>query len=171
MLTRLQAIYPNRVILLHDVNEIPSNKYMVYLLAYNNNPIVLGHGKRNRSKVIFDNVGIITPSHLKAMFVRLYVLFGEGQFSRFIIIADDKQEAHEIEKNLHQQIGGNHRIIPNEIRKKLFDGIAPYSVEYLVLEIALRSSFDGLSDIRKWRKDGILNDDVWYAISNKLQLN
>ena len=58
-----------------------------------------------------------------------------------------------------------------QIRNQLFYGLEPNSVSYLVLEIALRSSFDGLSDIRKWRVDGILNDQIWIEISRRLRLN
>jgi hypothetical protein len=39
------------------------------------------------------------------------------------------------------------------------------------LEIALASSFDGLSDLKTWRRKGILDDCVWQVISKKLQLD
>jgi hypothetical protein len=171
MLERLEQFYPNRIISPETINEIPNNGYMVYILTFNDNPIVLGHGQRNRSKVIFDNENQITSSHLKALFVRLYHLYGVGNFGRYIINCLNKEEAREIENNLHRQIGGNNRDIPIEIRNQLFYGLEPNSVSYLVLEIALRSSFDGLSDIRKWRVDGILNDQIWIEISRRLRLN
>ena len=79
-----------------------------------------------------------------------------------------EEEAKIIESNLHKQIGGNNRNIPNDIRQKLFDGIENDSISKLVLEIALRSSFDGLSDIRKWKADNILSNEVWNEISEKL---
>ncbi|MEB3121208.1 MAG: hypothetical protein VKL41_08285 [Snowella sp.] len=139
-------------------------------MTHNGIPIVLGQGKKNRSKVIFDNLNQTTSSHLKALFVRLYFLFGEGTFERYIIICDDKNEAKSIEKTLHQTIGGNHRNIPTEIRNQLFNNLDPNSITYLLLEIALRSSFDGLSDIRKWRNDGILSNEIWAEISARLQL-
>lgn len=171
MIDRLQQLYPNRIISPLTINDIPNNGYMVYILVFNSNTIVLGHGQRNRAKVIFDNENQITSSHLKALFVRLYNLFGNGEFERYIINCQSKEEAKEIEKNLHAQIGGNNRNIPNEIRNQLFNGLEPNSVSYLVLEIALRSSFDGLSDIRKWRADGILSDVIWDEISQRLRLN
>lgn len=170
MLNRLQTLYPNRILTPVDVNDIPNNGYMVYILTFNNNPIVLGHGKKNRSKVIFDNQNQITSSHLKALFVRLYNLYGYGEFKRYIISCQNKEEAKIIESNLHRQIGGNNRNIPIEIRNQLFNGLKPNSVSYLVLEIALRSSFDGLSDIKKWRADGILSDAIWQDISLRLRL-
>ena len=73
---------------------------MVYILVFNNNPIVLGHGQRNRSKVIFDNENQITSSHLKALFVRLYNLYGNGEFNRYIISCQNKDEAKKIEVKL-----------------------------------------------------------------------
>jgi hypothetical protein len=143
---------------------------MVYILLFNGNPIVLGHGKKNRSKVIFDNEQQITSSHLKAFIVRLYNLYGNGEFNRYIIGCENKEEAQAIESNLHKQIGGNNRNIPAEIRKQLFNDLNPKSPSYLVLEIALRSSFDGLSDLRKWRADGILSNTIWLDISRRLRL-
>jgi hypothetical protein len=171
MLDRLQQFYPKRVLSPNGVNDIPNTGYMVYILTFNNSPIVLGHGEKNRAKVIFDNKTQITTSHLKALFVRLYNLFGNGEFKRYIIKCQNKEEAKRIENNLHKQIGGNNRNIPTEIRNQLFNGLDQNSVTYLVLEIALRSSFDGLSDIRKWRADGILSNEVWAEISQRLYLN
>jgi hypothetical protein len=170
MKEKLNQLYPGRIISPIDLNEISKNNYLVYILTYNDIPIVLGHGKRNRAKVIFDNREQITTSHIKALFVRLYTLFGNGVFERYIIDCNSKDEAKIIENLLHKEIGGNNRIIPTEIRQKLFDGIDQNSVTYLVLEIALRSSFDGLSDIRKWRADNILSNEVWCQISEKLEL-
>jgi len=170
MIEKIESLYPNRVINPTNLSEIPNNIYLVYILFFNGNPVVLGHGKKNRAKVIFDNINQITTSHLKALFVRLYTLFGDGNFNRFIIECSSKEEAKIIESNLHKQIGGNNRNIPNDIRQKLFDGIENDSISKLVLEIALRSSFDGLSDIRKWKADNILSNEVWNEISEKLQL-
>jgi hypothetical protein len=42
---------------------------------------------------------------------------------------------------------------------------------YLILEIALLSSFDGLSDLKKWRTNGILNDEIWGEVANRLRLD
>lgn len=162
--------YPNRIIIPNSLNEIPQNGYMVYILTYNEKPIVLGHGRKNRARVIFDNVDQITTSHFKTLLVRLHILFGNGNFAHYIITCNSKDEAKQVENNLHKTIGGNKREVPQEILKKLFDNIHKDSMTYLVLQIALRSSFDGLSDLRKWRNDGLLNDKVWSEISNKLQL-
>ncbi|MFY9311026.1 MAG: hypothetical protein WAQ28_18430 [Bacteroidia bacterium] len=171
MKNKLNNLFPNRVLNPHSINEIPQKGYMVYILTFNEMPIVLGHGRRNRAKVIFDNTNLITTNHLKAIFVRLYNLFGNGSFSRYIITCKSKENAKEVEKYLHNTIGGDNRNVPIEIRKQLFENIQENSTTYLILEIALRSSFDGLSDIRKWRKDGLIDDIVWGEISNKLKLN
>lgn len=167
----LNQLYPNRLFAPQNINEIPQNGYMVYIMIYNGNPILVGHGKKNRSKIMFDNINDITSSHLKAFFVRLYTLFGNGHFERYIIACDTKAEARQVENHLHIEIGGNHRKLPIEIRNQLFEGIDTSSMTHLILEIALRSSFDGLYDLRKWRKDGILNDNIWAEISQKLQFN
>lgn len=170
MLNSLEQLYPNRIISLECVNDIPNFEYCVYILTFNNDVIVLGHGKRNRAKVIFDNDIQITRGHIKALFVRLYNLFGIGEFKRYIIKCQNKEEAKQLENSLHKQIGGNNRDLPAEIRNQLFYGFADNSVTYLVLQIALRSSFDGISDLRKWRRDGILSDAVWEEISHRLRI-
>ncbi len=143
---------------------------MVYVLVYNGNAIVVGHGRKNRASVILDDASRYTSGHIKALFVRLYHLFGTGNFERFIIECRDKTDAASTEKTLQQQIGGIHRLIPDDIRNRLFEGISPDSVARLVLEIALRSSFDGLSDLKKWRADGLLKDDVWNVVNGKLKI-
>lgn len=171
MKNKLNDLFPNRVLTPENINQIPQEGYMVYILTFNETPIVLGHGRKNRAKIIFDNDNQITKSHLKAIFVRLYNLFGNGSFSRYIITCKSKEDAKEVEKYLHNTIGGDNRNVPIEIRNQLFENIQVNSTTYLILEIALRSSFDGLSDIRKWRKDGLINDIVWDEISSKLKIN
>lgn len=171
MLKILQQLYPNRIISPDTKNDLSIDKYMVYILIFNNIPIVLGHGKKNRAKIIFDNENQITSSHLKSIFVRLYQLYAEGEFERFVIFCRDKDEAKEIEKVLHREIGGNNRNIPENIKNRLFNGLEDSSIVRLILEIALRSSFDGISDLKKWRADRILNDDIWNEISERLRLN
>ena len=68
MIEKIESLYPNRVINPTNLSEIPNNIYLVYILFFNGNPVVLGHGKKNRAKVIFDNINQITTSHLKALF-------------------------------------------------------------------------------------------------------
>lgn len=167
---KLQQLYPGRTIVPQSIIDIPKVGYMVYILTFNGNPIVLGHGRRNRAKIIFDSVNQTTQSHFKALLVRLYYLFGNGQFERYVILCQSKDEAKIIESDLHKHLGGNNRKLPQEIRNQLFYGLDPNSSSYLLLEIALRSSFDGLSDIKKWNADGILSNTIWTEISQRLQL-
>jgi len=170
MLAKLQILYPGRISAPKSLSDIPKNYYVVYILTFNGSPVVLGHGKINRAKVIFDDEKQITSGHIKAIFVRLYNLYGNGVLDRYIIVCQDKKEAGDIERNLHQQIGGNTRHIPDEIRNQLFFGLDTNSNSNLLLEIALCSSFDGLSDLRKWRSAGLLNDNIWKEISHRLKL-
>lgn len=166
----LKHQFKDRIIALDNINEIPDKTYMVYLLLFNGKPIILGHGRKNRARVICDNLTQITPNHIKAIFVRLYYLFEEGTFERYVISTTDKAEAQEIEKLLHNKIGGNSREITQKIREKLFKDIVPGSNVNLLFEIALRSSFDGISDLRRWRKARLIHDDEWATIANKLKL-
>jgi hypothetical protein len=171
MLKTLQQLFPDRIISPETKNDLSRNNYMVYILTFNSNPIVVGHGKKNRAKIIFDSENQITTGHLKSIFVRLYNLYGEGYFERFIINCTDKEEAKEIEKKLHRQIGGNNRNIPENIKSQLLNGLENSSIVRLTLEIALCSSFDGISDLKKWRAEGILNDEIWNDISERLRLH
>jgi hypothetical protein len=153
------------------VNDIVNNIYYVYVLTYNDSPIVVGHGKKNRAKVIFDDSDTITQSHLKALLVRLYRIFGDRNFSQFVISCTSKEEAKIIEKNLHINIGGNRNEIDQNLLTRLFDGINIDSRQYIYLKLALLSSFDGLSDLKKWRRNGVISDADWEVISNRLQID
>lgn len=144
---------------------------MVYILTYNDTPIVVGTGKKNRARVIFDDKNQITSSHIKAIFVRTYRLFGQGKFKQYLITCDNKNEANDIEANLHRTIGGNIRDLPNDILRSLFKDISNDSIEGMVLRMALCSSFDGISDLKMWRKRGILKDEVWRNVGGRLQLD
>lgn len=167
---KLEKLFPGKVRIPESTSDIPASGYMVYVLTYKGKPIVTGHGRKNRAVVILDNTEHYSNGHIKALFVRLYQLYGKGSFERFIIPCSDKGDAQSVEKILHREIGGNHRSLPDYIRIRLFDGIPEKSVARLVLEIALRSSFDGLADLKKWRSDGLLDDDVWDVIQGKLNL-
>lgn len=166
----LKRLYPNRIVEPDTVQKIPRGVYMVYILTHNNTAIVVGHGKHNRAKVIFDDKVQITTDHIKAIFVMAYRLFGTGTFQRFFIVCDNKNEAKEVEKALQAEIGGNSRDLPEDIQKELFKDIPPDDVAHMVLRMALSSSFSGISDLRKWRKDGILTGEVWGIIQERLKL-
>lgn len=46
----LETLYPKRITEPATVQDIPRGVYMVYILTYNDTPIVVGHGKHNRKK-------------------------------------------------------------------------------------------------------------------------
>jgi hypothetical protein len=156
--------------------DIPEKKYVVYSLEVDNCYIVMGHGKKNRAKVIFDNINTITYSHIKSFKVRLYHLFkseNEHEYKRKIIVCKDKEEAQEIEKILHlKHNGGNTNELVKEFGNDLIkqaDGRCE-QVE-LLLKIALNSSNSGLNDLRKWYKKEIVDDEkVWDRIKKILKL-
>lgn len=95
----------------------------MYILFAGEQSIVLGHGKKNRAKIVLDTHDRITSSHLKALFVRLHLLYGGKKLTPYLISCRDKDEAKLIENQLHKTIGGNHRIIPEHIIESLFYGI------------------------------------------------
>lgn len=166
---RLEKAYPGRISEAAAVQEIPSGVFLVYILVCDGKPIVVGHGKRNRGRVIFDDVNQITRGHIKAIFVRAFHLFRGKTFERYFIECADKFEALSIEKDLHKVIGGNTRDLPYAVEKEIFSGI-DCKVTELVIRIALLSSFDGLSDINLWRRKGVLNDDIWERLGGKFKL-
>jgi hypothetical protein len=168
MFETLCKYYPDRIIKVDNNKDISNTVYVVYILIFNGTTIVLGRGKKNRAKVILDSSSIVTKNHIKSMLIRIYTLFGEGQFERYIICCDNIEEAKSIEKNLHSKIGGNNCNLPEYLHNKLFEGIHSDSPTYLFLKLALRSSYSGISDLYKWRKDNLINDQVWSEISKKL---
>lgn len=154
------------------LEDIPSGEYMVYLLYFNRNAIIIGQGRRNRARVILDNLNVRTKGHIKALFVRLYCMYGgDGAFLRFIIPCNNQVEAKKMERKLQAKFGGNNRLIPEEIRNGLFDGLEPESHIRMLLEIAINSDFDGLNDVVKWKTKGIISNEIWADISNRLGLN
>ena len=90
--------------------------------------------------------------------------------SSSILLCSDKKEAQEIEKELHNKVGGNNRNIPENVKTLLLKELNPNSTTYLLIQIALRSSYDGLSDLKKWRKDGLIDDETWSEITKRLHL-
>ena len=171
MFETLNQFYPNRISNPQNADELINNVYYVYILTFNDSPIVVGHGKKNRAKVIFDDINTITQGHLKAFLIRIYRIFGDGLFNQFVINCDNKEEAKIIENNLHLNIGGNRNVINQDLLFSLFDGIDVNSKQWIYLKIALLSSFDGLSDLKKWRREGVISDEDWVVISNRIQLN
>lgn len=169
---QLQRRFPSRIERPADVGDIPSGVFLVYMLAVDGHPVVIGSGKKNRAQIIFDSKHAITRDHAKAMTVRLYVLFGRDDilFERYLIRCASKEEAKEIEHALHRDFGGNIRNVPEDIYQKLFRGFAEDSLVRMVLQMALCSGFDGISDLKRWRRRGILRDEIWREISDRLML-
>jgi len=162
---------------IYSEKEIPKKKYVVYSLEVDNSYIVLGHGKKNRAKVIFDNINTITYSHLKSFKVRLYHLFkpeNAHEYVRKIIVCKDKEEAKEIEKELHGKYnGGNSNELLKEFGTDLINQADCRSEQVeLLLKIALNSSNSGLNDLKKWYKKKIIDDKKnWDIIKHILKLN
>ena len=171
MFDTLNQLHPNRISNPQNADELINNVYYVYILTFNDSPIVVGHGKKNRAKVIFDDINTITQGHLKAFLIRIYRIFSDGLFNQFVINCDNKEEAKIIENNLHLNIGGNRNAINQDLLFSLFDGIDVNSKQWVYLKLALLSSFDGLSDLKKWRREGVISDEDWVVISNRIQLN
>ena len=167
----LRNLYPNVEEPFREV-DIPRDLYLVYVLTVNTEPIVVGSGMRNRARVIFDSEDSVTRDHIKALIVRLYVLFSapDAVFQRFLIRCKDRQQAREFEKDIQRRFGGNNLRLPQRIYDNLFYGLAEDSLARMALRMALCSAFDGIRDIRKWRRDGILDNDVWREIELRLRL-
>jgi len=170
----LEQHYPGRVLSPKSLAEIPAKDYLVYVLEHNGRAIVVGHGKKNRARVILDSEEAITPSHLKAIFVRLHHLFPDPQggtrFAPYLVTCKNKEEAKAVEKALHALIHGNDRELPDHINRALFAGIPERSIPWMLLKMALASSYDGLGDLRRWRIEGIIDDDSWKIVGDRLRL-
>ena len=168
----LNQHFPGRVIIPQVLANIPAQGYMVYVLSCDDRAIVVGHGKKNRARIILDSATLITLNHVKAIFVRLHHLFPKkgSKFDRYLITCASKEEAKAVERQLHTLIGGNSRGLPARIRRQLFAGITRHSMPWLFLKLALLSSFDGLADLRGWHRARIIDAKTWRVISKKLQL-
>ena len=76
--------------------DIQKNKeYMVYVLVRNDKAVVVGHGQFNRAQVIFDDTTRATNGHIKAVYIRLYRLYGlaTDRYERFILKFPNKGKA------------------------------------------------------------------------------
>jgi hypothetical protein len=170
--TTLRNLFSDRLLIPASVKEIPDNGYLVYILERDDHALVVGHGRKNRAKVIFDDLDRTTGGHIKAIFVRLHHLDAteETRFGHYVIICDDKKHAQAVEGQLHAVIQGNHREIPESIEAALFGDLPDSSIAKMLLKIAIASSFDGLYDLKSWRKKRIIDDSTWKIVSGKLRL-
>ena len=167
IISKISTLYPATKLITSE-DEIPQG-YMVYILLYNGSAIVVGQGQADRAKVIFVSSTGKTPTHYKSMLVRLYMRYeSTGVYDRLIIPCKTQADARTIEANLHSLIGGTGINLTPAITTALYHGVTPGSVEELLIKQALLSSFDGLSDLRKWNNAGIINPKVWEVIQSKL---
>ena len=166
---------------INNLSKIPKKKYVVYSLAVDGKFIVLGHGKKNRAKVIFDNINTITYSHIKSFKVRLYHLFkpeNEYEYVRKIIECNNKEDAQKKEKRLHNKIeGGNTNRLVEHFYNELVTALNLLVLSKeegdqvkLLLKISLNSSNSGLNDLKKWYKNGIINGKILGSLKKILQL-
>ena len=152
------------------LSEIPKNKYLVYALSIDEKYIVLGRGRYNRAKVIFDNIDRISYNHIKSFKIRLYHLFSfRSNFKREIVVVESQEQAKKIEKEKHRIVGGNSLKIDPQIKSELFKNLKNDRVE-LLFNIALLSSFSGLNDLRRWAKEKLIGESDWELISTILKL-
>tara|TARA_B110001469_G_scaffold126862_1_gene145716 strand:+ start:132 stop:659 length:528 start_codon:yes stop_codon:yes gene_type:complete len=155
------------------LEKIHKDQYIVYALKADNNYIVLGHGKKNRAKVIFDDINTITYSHLKSFKVRLYHLFTKSKYERLIILCEDKKSAQKIEKELHSDTryeGSNTNELVIDFTIALSKIWKDFPQVKLLLKIALNSSHSGLNDLRKWYVKGLIDPKDAGQIKKMLEL-
>ncbi|MDD3194269.1 MAG: hypothetical protein PHU68_00510 [Paludibacter sp.] len=159
--------FRNQVVELQQVQQLPAQAFMVYLLFADDQLIVAGAGKKNRARVIFDDQTTRTNGHIKALKVRLYHRYTESTFMRIIIHCSDKEESKRIENVIHKAMGGNNLNLPPTITTRIDDILdeAADPCLKLLVKIAIMSSFDGLNDLQRWRAHGLIDDLRWTMIN------
>lgn len=162
--------YADQLIQVATPDQIPSHRYMVYIFGMRDMAIVVGHGKKDRAKVICDDQTHLTAYHIKSVYVRCCQLHGEGPFHRLIIPCIDKASALQTERDVQALIGGNILELPQSVEENLFEDIVPGSITDMVLRMAMASSFSAIADLLKWARLGLLPQDVKDIISNKLAI-
>ena len=150
----------------NGIEDLNITEYMVYILMVDNNAIVIGVGKKNRAKVIFDNETNITKYHIKSIVVKLYQkYYPNATYHKIIIPCENRISALEIEKDLHEYFNGNKIIITDEIKLKL-DECKMQESSKLIIKLALLSSYSALSDLHKWKKAKLINEEQWNEIAH-----
>jgi hypothetical protein len=150
-----------------SLDDIPDSGYMVYYLTFNGHCIACGHGKKNRARVILDDLKAATKDHIKSMLVRIYHKHGgTGRWSRCIVPCGSKSEAASLEKIYQKRMGGNSTEIPASIYKRLTKELDKMSK--MILDMALCSAFSGFRDLKKWREKRIIDDTTWNSIQERL---
>lgn len=167
----LPTNYADQLIQVETPDQIPVNQYMVYIFGMNGTAVVVGHGQKNRAKVILDNQDCLTPNHIKSLHVRCCVIHGQGPFEKLIIPCDSKVSARQTELEIQALLGGNVLQLPTQVEEKLFEDIEPGSMTDMVLRMAMASSFSAIADLLKWARLGLLNTQVKNVLSTKLSIN
>jgi len=167
----LPTNYADQLIQVETPDQIPVNQYMVYIFGMNGTAVVVGHGQKNRAKVILDNQDCLTPNHIKSLHVRCCVIHGQGPFEKLIIPCDSKASARQTELEIQALLGGNVLQLPTQVEEKLFEDIEPGSMTDMVLRMAMASSFSAIADLLKWARLGLLNTQVKNVLSTKLSIN
>jgi hypothetical protein len=157
-------------------SDMKSEDYYVYILACNARTIATGHGKRNRAKVIFDPKEGKTTCHKKSIFIRACNVLNTNGLKRYFVKCKSKEEAEEIEKNLHKVIKGNESNI--EVYREKFFPLAKGNplgkskdineIADVVTAMAFHSGYDGINDLRKWRTEKLISEEVCMIIEKKL---
>ena len=163
--------YSEKLIQVSNLDEIPVNTYMVYIFGMNGSAVVVGHGQKNRAKVICDDQELITPNHIKSLFVRCCVIFGQGPFEKMIMPCTSKALAKKMERDIQSLLGGKILQLPPQVEEQLFQDIEPGSKSDMVLRMAMASSFSAIADLLKWARLGLLNTEVKNVLSTKLSIN
>lgn len=151
-----------------QVADIPRRLPLVYILLHDDKPIVVGEGKSDRAKVIFDGPNQVTWGHLKSFIVRLHWLCGGGEFKRYTVTCQCKGDATKIESALHDAIGGDSNRIAPEYMDQITRGLTD-DLKRLVRAASL-SAYSGLRDLRVWYNYGIINESEWIVLCDRFKL-
>ncbi|MBR6388686.1 MAG: hypothetical protein IKS15_01000 [Opitutales bacterium] len=139
--------------------NIKSEKDLVYIVTYEDIPIVVGSGKKERA------IKTIKGNHIKSIFLQIYKKYGIKEKLRYYYIeTKDKKEAKEIERNAHIVFGGDSRAIKPEVLSNFEREYKKYPHIEKYIKQALLSSYDGLSDLRVWYANEIITDEEWKDI-------
>ncbi len=157
---------------IESLDRMPRGSEMVYLLAHGEELVVAGRGERNRAKVIFDGLHTTTV-HYKAMKVRILHVYGDRDvpFRRFIIVCPDRTRSTTVERKVHQILGGNNNNSNQAYLDAIFSALGDDEIAKIFMKLALLSSYDGLSDLKKWREKEVIGDIQWNAIRQVLWLD
>lgn len=145
-------------------------------MTRDDNAIILGHGRWDRARVIFDNLTKYTATHCKSGLLRLYNIYdlslaNKPKIGRYMIMCENKIEAEKLEHELQRQFGGNVSEVPQYLLDHILQGFAPGSPVWLLIMLAFQSNFSPLTDLNKWRRKGLIPDDaIWNEIVRLLYL-